>query len=158
MLNRLQGPENLVVYTIDERQAESVAIAIANDPTASAILVADECSLATQMRLAAILSAHRRRARVVAIDNTSEQFGAHPAGIWLRRIPDETVGLILECNYFAVPPDRRRAYVELSGGFVRLAADLCRRDDIIAPAGQIDPALTDISEVLPNVKTEFGPL
>ena len=41
---------------------------------------------------------------------------------------------VLEENFPEVPLDRRRAYAETSGGYVRAAADLCRDDANIALA------------------------
>ena len=48
---------------------------------------------------------------------------------WLdRESIKQTTYAILEQNFADVPEDRRRDYVEISGGFVRLAADMCEHD------------------------------
>jgi hypothetical protein len=154
VLTALSGSDSVVLYTLHEQVAERVASALANDATARAILVADECSRRTRLRLSQILRGHRGRVRVIALDNTGSPPPAGAEASWMERIPDETVARILAENFPDVPEARRREYVRFSRGFVRLAADLGREDPRIATAGQVGPALLSVSDYLRARLTE----
>jgi len=141
-------PGGLVVYTDDEQRALGLARFLANDPALRAILVADECGVQTRLRLQQLLRGAKARIRVVSIDNSGERPPLGTPETWLERIPRETVEEILAENYPEVPPERRRVYADLAGGFVRLAADLCRSDGLIVTAGHVGPALGSIRDYL----------
>lgn len=96
--------------------------------------------------LSAILRGHETRIRAVAIDKTGEppQHGA--PGIWLERVGGDTADRILAANYPTVPSERRRAHAEVSGGYIRLAADLCRYDPKMHELGSLGPALQTVEE------------
>ncbi len=148
-LASLQGIENLVLYTIDIK-AIDIAYTLASDPSLKAILVADECLLRTRQQLEDLLTGHRDRIRVICIDNSGDRPISGAAEPWLSRIPEHVVAEILEQNFPMVPSDRRDAYVDLSGGFIRLAADLCNQDDRLVATGNISSALLSVKDYLRN--------
>jgi hypothetical protein len=119
-------PLGLIVYVADEREAKLVATALANVGTSAAILVADECSGEAQFFLNQ-LQGCVNRVRFICLDNAGARTASIRPQIWL---PESltTTAAILEENFPDIPEDRRRQYVELSSGFVRLAADMCRHD------------------------------
>jgi len=149
-LASFEGARNFVIYADDEQKALELARLLANDSSLKAILVADECSINTRVHLNEVLRGAKERVRVIAIDNSGERPSCWEVPeIWLERIPREIVEKILAKNYPEVPEERRRAYADLAGGFVRLAADLCRYDRVIASAaGYIGPALGSIRDYL----------
>jgi hypothetical protein len=57
-----------------------------------------------------------------------------------------SVEQVLAKNFPVVPADRRRAYAELSGGYIRFAADLCEHDAEIQAKGHLGPALATVQE------------
>lgn len=148
-LSNLEGAKNLVLYTIDEKALE-IAYPLAREREAKVILVADECLPKTQNELQNILNGVKDRVRVICIDNTGERIKESTQQLWLERIPEEDVDTILEQNFITVPADRRRAYVYLSRGFIRFAADLCNQDYIIASDGNINSVLRDVRYYLKN--------
>ena len=136
-LEAVAGIDALVVYTADEVAAREFANTVARDPRARAVLVADECEAETRQTLVALQRAHPDRLRILAIDN-SLQSGPGSAGeVRLTRITEDEVETILERNFPGIIADRRRAYVALSRGFVRLAGDLCAHDSLVPPDGNI---------------------
>jgi hypothetical protein len=126
------GAPGLVVYAADEQAAKQVATAIANTPDQSAILVADECTPATQYFLNEQLRGHVRRLRVICLDNTGQRLVSSARQIWLSADELKNTDKILEANFPLVPEDRRYQYAQLSRGFVRLAADMCQHDAELA--------------------------
>lgn len=142
------GLESFVYYTSDEKAAQEMARQLANDESQTAILVADECSLQARASLTYIMQGHMGRIRAVAIDNSGVRSPSGAPEYWLERFSDETLLEILNQNFSPVPPDHRRAYADLANGFVRLAADLCRRDPQITAMGSVEPALTDVADYL----------
>jgi hypothetical protein len=142
------GTEGLVLYTVDDRVAESVAYSLANDTSSHAILIVAECSLKSRNRLLTILAGLHQRVRIVTIENSGRFFGADEMDIWLKKLPDESVEVILETNFPTVPAERRRVYVKASHGFVRCAIILCKKDYRIAAKGDLGPALPEITELL----------
>ncbi|MFM7887676.1 MAG: hypothetical protein ACKPCM_13520, partial [Pseudanabaena sp.] len=143
----ITGLENLVVYTTDT-SAKEIARTLANSDSLRAILVADECLPKTRMELIDILRGCTDRVRMISIDNSGERPSTGAEEPWLQRIPEDIVEAILQQNFPSVLPDRVRAYVELSKGFVRLAADLCSRDLEIAAKSSFQPILPDIKTYL----------
>jgi len=55
---------------------------------------------------------------------------------------------LLEANFPLIPQERRRAYAALAGGYPRFAADLCRFDAHIAPAGDVAPVISSVHDYL----------
>jgi len=150
VLAGIDGSGALVLYTDDERLATEVAAQLANDDTLTTILVADECSLQTRLRLRGLLQGHRHRVRVISIDNAADLAPSGAPEYRIERIPDDKLQAILLANFPIVPPERQRAYTDLSGGFVRLAADLCHNDATIATVGHVGPALGSVDDYLSN--------
>ncbi len=144
VLRRIPGAEGLVVYTADEAQARRLArIAAARDHV-FAVIVADECTLDTRLQLLETLRGHRDRVRVIAIHNENIEIRGGAPRTHLDRIPADTVRRILSSNYPHVPEARRTRYVDLSGGFVRLAADLCDSDALLVGGESLDQGLPSI--------------
>ncbi|GIK40539.1 MAG: hypothetical protein BroJett011_43720 [Chloroflexota bacterium] len=143
-LAEISALENLTIYTNDEQYAQQIMRQLANDRSLNAILVADECSVQTRIQLLNLAQGHRSRIRIVAIDNTGERPLSGAAEYWIQQVSDEILEKILEQNFSYVPTERRRAYASLSGGFVRLAADMCIHDSEIAASGHVGPVLGSI--------------
>lgn len=147
-LTSLQNAVPLVIYTSDGESALKVGHLLANRGEVHGILVADECSISCKVDLRRLLIGARERVRVVCIDSSQTQpFGLAPMSR-LERIPGETVQEVLRTNFPEVPAERRRIYAGLSGGFVRLAADLCQHDGLISAAGHVGPALATVQDYL----------
>lgn len=145
----IESSKNFVLYAIDKK-ALDIAYPLAREREAKTILIADECLPQTQAELKNILGGVKDRIRVVCIDNSGERIDTFTQQLWLERIPEEDVDTILEKNFLTVPPDRRRVYVNLSRGFIRLAADLCNQDSQIAAQGNINSVLSDTRTYLRN--------
>ncbi len=127
----------LVAVTSDERLALAFAQVIAKDRQTRAVLVADECSINYRVDLARVAEPCSDRLRVVVIDNSLQRAGG--AGeLRLGQLESREVETVLERNFPDLPGDRRRAYSDLARGFVRLAVDLCKHDDLVPPDGRID--------------------
>ena len=144
----MPGMENLVIYTNDEHFALEIAGALANDRTLYGILVVDECSLNTRAKLIDLTRGYPNRIRIVAIDNAGERPIAGAPEIWIQKIPKELLGEILKQNFPYVPEDRRHAYVSLSGGFVRPAADMCAHHAEIDQVGHVGPVIQDLRDYM----------
>ncbi len=123
----------LVAVTDDQAVALEFARHLARTPGTQAILVADECDLDHWERIAKLLPVCGDRLRVITIDNDLQRAGG-ARELRFEHLPTETVEQILAANFPNVVPDRRRAWAGVSGGFVRLAVDLCLNDSVI-PAG-----------------------
>jgi hypothetical protein len=134
VLKAIDGAKHLVCYTANEEAAMRFASMSANGP-GKAILVADECSLATGVRLEDLLRGHKNRVRVICISNTERPLFSGESGLYLNQPKKEVVNLILEQNFPAVSMDSRIQYADLSGGFVRFAVDLCRQHPTISTSG-----------------------
>jgi hypothetical protein len=148
-LSSIEEAKNLVLYAVDKK-AIDIAYPLAREREAKIILIADECLPQTQAELQNILGGVKDRIRVVCIDNSGERIDTFTQQLWLERIPEEDVDTILKKNFLTVPPDRRHAYVNLSRGFIRLAADLCNQDSQIAAQGNINSVLSDTRTYLRN--------
>jgi hypothetical protein len=131
----------LVVYTRNEMEAEKIADILANDHRFRGFIVADECSVPWQVRIEKRLESHQSRLRVIAIDNTLQEEPSGAGEIRLDRMSDAEVEQILERHFSQLSPERLRAFVTLSGGFVRLARELCTHSDLIPPEGDIGPVI-----------------
>jgi len=86
--------------------------------------------------------------RVIAIDNSGDRAPSATAVQRLERMPDEVIRQVLELNFSYVPLDRRELYIEHAGGYLRLAADMCRLDSQIAVHGSTTPVLETIDGYL----------
>lgn len=117
---------SLVLYTSDEESALNLAHYMANFADRYALLVIDECSQESRFKIQECLRGNEQRVRVFTISNFTRTTPT-PEPI-LQRMPDETVGNILNVNFPHVPDERKRAAVALAGGFVKLAADICQND------------------------------
>jgi len=149
-LGNMPEMEGLVLYTIDDQHAREIALAIANESSLHAVLVADECPVETRIQLAAVLHGHRARVRVVAIDNTGMYPSSGAGEYFLEKMPASILEQILERNFPAVPLDSRRRYASVASGFPRLAADLCNHHPEIVSQGLIGPATSRIDAYLWN--------
>jgi hypothetical protein len=141
----LQGAKNLVFYTADGEDAETVARFLANNKKTRGVLVADECPVLSRAGIVKILKGHTERVRVVCIDNSGERLGSNEE-LWLDQLSSPTVEKVLEKNFPWVPADRRRTYAGESRGYIRLAAGLCENDSEIQAKGHFGPALDVIQE------------
>lgn len=148
-LSGLEGAQSLVLYTKDDA-ALNIAYSLIRDPSTKVILVADECLPETQSELKLRLNKVRDRVRVICIDNSGEFIRSFSEQLWLTRIPEADVERILEQNFPTVPLDRRHVYVNLSRGFVKLAADLCNQDSQIVDRGNFSSILLDVRSYLRN--------
>ena len=146
-LASLQGARNLVCYADSGAHAEDAARFLANNGTTRGILVADECPLDSRLKIADLLRGHTSRARVVCIDNSADRLrGSTEEELRLEQIPQGILDEVLRLNFPGVPEVNRRVYARLSGGYVRLAADLCGQDAKIQRAGNIGPGLRTVGE------------
>jgi len=138
----------LVIYTRNDEQAVRVAAELANDPVTRAILVADECPHESREKVEAMLAGHKDRVRVIAIDNASDSVLGLSPQLRLAKMPTEKVDEVLSSNFPGITGDRRREYARVSGGFVRLAADLCKNNHLIEQAQSLGPAMPAIANYL----------
>jgi hypothetical protein len=119
---------------------------LANDRKTRCILVADECPILARVSIGKILKGHTDRVRVICIDNAGERPIGGEAELCLDQLAPRDVEQVLARNFPRVPPDRRRAYADLSGGYIRFAADLCEHDAEIEAKGRLEPALTTVQD------------
>lgn len=143
-----EGAKHLSIFTDEEKDAIEIIRTILNDPKSKAVIIADECGLNTRYRLNELLKGHTNRVRVIAIDNPGERPASRTPEIWLKEMPKEITKEILDKNYPMVPIGRRRAYSDLAAGFVRFAAYLCSKDNLIASAGCVDPVHSGIRDYM----------
>jgi hypothetical protein len=142
----LEGAQHLVLYTNDGHDAQDVARSLANDRKTRCILIADECPVSARVNIGNTLKGHTDRVRVVCIDNSGERPLGGEEELRLEELAPTSVEQVLEKNFPLVPADRRRAYAELSGGYVRFAADLCEHHAEIESKGHLGPALATVQE------------
>jgi len=137
----------LVLYSEDEDGLETLVTALINaNQTAYAVIVADECSLATRVMLSRKLLGHETHIRCISIDNSTERQGSAMPELEVRKPSQPELQKILQTNFPSVPIDRLRAYAELSEGFVRIAVEMCGNyDDQIRQAGNISPIARHIN-------------
>jgi hypothetical protein len=147
-LSGLSESESLVLYTRDEQVALTLSRQLAIDPTQpSAVVVADECLLQTRMMIEQNLVGCRDRVRFICISNTGERGATGAPELWLEEMPRNVVEEILNRNFPLVPRERRNAYAELAGGFIRFAAALCEDDDRLA-SGNLSSALGRVADYI----------
>jgi hypothetical protein len=143
-VKKITGAGSLVIYTNDENHALQLAAIIANQSSSKAILVADECSLRARQKIKSLLDGHISRVRIIAIDNSGERPADLSYELWLEKMDSDFLEKILRSNFLAVPIDHIGTYTKLSGGFVRLAADLCANDATISREGHLGASLKSI--------------
>ena len=127
------------VYSNNDVDVESLVHTLVASPNSRAIIIADECSLESKMRISDAIAGHLNRLRVIAIDNRGETARTIDPQLSLKEIPDDLVQKILRANFKDVPDDRIRMYANLSKGFVGLAAGLCAFDKEFLAAGHVEP-------------------
>lgn len=142
----LAGSRAVLLYTDRQEEADRLIELLARDPSAQAVLVADECSVPTRVRMQQQIGLHANRLRVLAIDNESTE--PTPSGDELRLSqPDaQAVEAILVANFPDVPMQQRYAISHLAGGSVRLALDVCRHLPRLGPDGVTDSLATELRD------------
>jgi hypothetical protein len=150
-----------VLYAADEQEAKRIAATIASSAHQRAILVADECTPETRQILSDTLRGHVDRLRVICLDNTGERLATAASQIWLSADALTNTDAILFANFPQVPADRRHQYSLMSGGFVRLAADMCDHDTELA-GGDMSGLLGSVERYvrgrLTRLKADYLPL
>ncbi|KAA5539777.1 ATP-binding protein [Roseiconus nitratireducens] len=127
-LDSIEGAHALVVQTANDQQARELAARAAEDPRATLVLVADECSPASVRSLQGLAAASSDRIRIIAIEHFERltSGGASQQETWLDKLPPETTNAILRTNFPEVPDETRKRIVVLSDGYIRFAALICR--------------------------------
>ncbi len=152
VLKEADGVEGLVLYTQQEQFALRLAAVLENS-SKRAILVADECSTELNLRLEELLGPHADRVRIIAIESTLEDYrqGLKDAE-WIDKLSGDILEAILEANFPQVTYERRKAYLHLSGGFARIAIELCRNDARIS-----SELINDIDFLRNYIRTRLNP-
>ena len=139
-LNTLKAAPGLVLYIDNEQVARQIATLLANTQHSAAILVVDDCSSTTRFQLMQSLVGHRKRVRVLTIQHETRDERQISPEIAIERYSNADIEKIMRANYPNVAPERMRAYVDLSDGYLRLAIDLCDHDSAILQAQGLAPA------------------
>ncbi len=139
-LRSLKAANGLVLYIDNEQEAAGVATLLATTPRAAAILVVDDCSTSTRFRLHQALVGHRDRVRVLTIEHDAPMERQPLAELAMEKYGESDIEKIMQANYKGLAPERLRAYVHLSAGYLRLAIDLCEHDSAIVQAQGLAPA------------------
>jgi len=139
-LRTLKSSTGLVLYIDNEKEAVGIATLLATTPRMAAILVVDDCSPATRFALYQALVGHRERVRVLTIQHESLAARQVAPELQIERYSDQEIENIMKANYPGLSPERLRAYVHLSEGYLRLAIDLCEHDNEIVAAKGLAPA------------------
>jgi hypothetical protein len=143
----MPGARTMVVYSNDEDSIQQLATTLVNDESASLIIVADDCSVSARVRLSQNIAGAKNRIRCICISSSTEVPGGVAPELAVTKPSILELQRILEANFPAILPDRRRAYAELSEGFVRIAADMCcHYDDKISQAGHVGPIALKLEE------------
>lgn len=140
-----------VLYTSDDEDALKFANHCASDERLTGVLVVDECTDWVRSRLEDVLNHRRERVRVITIGSAGDGYDDIRPVNRLAPLPLQTVEAILAANWGGtVPEQRRRRYAELAGGYVKLAAVLCRYDTRVVgiEAGLPEDALNTIDGYL----------
>jgi hypothetical protein len=146
-LREVPAASSLCLYLTSEDDARDLANALVNDPTAHAIIVADECSIETREQLSRTLMNFRDRIRCVCIDNSTQRVSTPAPELIIPKLNPTELEKVLAENFRGIPQDRLRAYAQYCDGSVRLAADMCAHFDAeIAQVGSMSPALGKTSE------------
>jgi hypothetical protein len=146
-LREVPAASSLCLYLTSEDDARDLANKLVNDPTAHAIIVADECSIETREQLSRTLMNFRDRIRCVCIDNSTQRVSTPAPELIIPKLNPAELEKVLAENFRGIPQDRLRAYAQYCDGSVRLAADMCAHFDAeIAQVGSMSPALGKTSE------------
>jgi hypothetical protein len=146
-LREAPAASSLCLYLTSEDDARDLANKLVNDPTAHAIIVADECSIDTREQLSRTLMNFRDRIRCVCIDNSTQRVSTPAPELIIPKLNPTELEKVLTENFRGIPQDRLRAYAQYCDGSVRLAADMCAHFDAeIAQVGSMSPALGKTSE------------
>lgn len=94
----LKGAKNLVFYTADGDDAETVSRFLQNNKRTRGVLVADECPVLSRAAIMKILKGHAERVRVICIDNSGERLGSNEE-LWLDQLSSATVEKVLDKNF-----------------------------------------------------------
>jgi len=142
-LAALPQSAGLVIYCADEQEA--CATYLAMRPGVRAILVADECDAGLRETLKRAVAGCQDRVRVIAINAEAP---SHSGGreYFLGQLAPNDVGNVLSVNFREVPPESRRRYAELCGGFIGLAADMCRFHPQITASGDFGPVMQSVED------------
>ena len=143
-ISRMAGVSQLVVYTANAASAEHVAYHLARTRDVRCLLVVDECAPSQRVILENLLNGPecKARVRVIALDNSGLQPIRASSEALLAMMDADELAHVLAANFPQVAKDRRRAYSEVSEGFVRMAADLCVNDPLASsPSIQISGGL-----------------
>ena len=146
-LQEVPAASSLCLYLTSEDDARDLANKVVNDPTAHAIILADECSIETREQLSRTLMNFRDRIRCVCIDNSTQRVSTPAPELIIPKLSPAELEKVLAENFRGIPQDRLRAYAQYCDGSVRLAADMCAHFDAeIAQVGSMSPALGKTSE------------
>lgn len=136
---------SLVLYTSSEDDVLELANVLSNQPGARAIVIADDCSIATGEKLVRTLMGFRERIRCVCVDNNAERVSTPSPELVIPKMAALDLENVLRANFKQIPYDRIRAYAAYCDGSVRLAADMCAHYDAeIAQAGTMSSVLARI--------------
>lgn len=139
VLKRDSQAKNLVLYSNDDQSVVNIVRELSTSSETKAIIIADECSLNSRETISRTISGYANRIRVISVDNQGENAHSIDPQYSLEKMSDELVLQILTSNFPMIPEERRRLYSSISGGFVRMAADLCRYDAVIVASGRVGP-------------------
>jgi hypothetical protein len=144
-LKSLNASSSLILYADDASQAVEFSRILANTERMSGILVVDDISLEARHQLNEALAGHKDRIRVIAIQHETDSEGGESVGQQFVRYTQDEIGPILAANFKEIAPERLRAYVELSEGYLRFAIDLCRHDhEIRQEQGKVIPNIPEV--------------
>jgi hypothetical protein len=137
------GSSGLVIYCTDGQEACATYLAMSRE--VRAILVADECDAPLRESLKRAVTGFQDRIRIIAINAEST---SHSGGreYFLTQLDSKDVERVLSQNFPEVPPESRRRYADLCGGFIGLAADMCRYHPQIAASGDMGPVMQSVED------------
>src|SRR5580704_1379689 len=142
-LAAVPGSAGLVIYCTDDQEACATYLAMRHD--VRAILVADECDAVLREALKRTVAGFQDRIRVIAINAEAP---SHSGGreYFLKQLVPKDVEEVLKINFSEIPSESRRRYAELCGGFIGLAADMCRYHHQIAASGDLGPVMQSVED------------
>ena len=125
-LNLNSQIRDLVLYCDSGRRAWDLVTQLIRDEGARAIIVADECRIAEYEKLTRIVTGSENRIRVIAIDNQGIKEASLGTEYHLEKISEDDLEKILEANFNYVNFETRHRVSQLCGGYIALAADMCK--------------------------------
>jgi hypothetical protein len=137
-----------VIYCLDEGNVHRFITILSHDDQkkSKVIIVADEYSPRMVDELKTQFTGLRDRIRIITIDNQNERLSHITPETFIEPPDFEITNQILTKNFPLVPPDRRIKYANLSKGFVRLAADMCKYDHLIALESNLHPIIENVRQ------------